>query len=197
MNSPNSVSDPDHDPRGERIAPQPCRSFLAFENAPGYCQCGWMRHQHSAPALRFAPVGAPEAAIVGKPFGATNVPPTGAARLLSDLAPEPDPFLGKLGGMIQRANARLGLDAKGNPINAGADGRQNRPQGTVAESTAPSADAKHANPRRATVIATLCPVCGEPMTHEDRQTSEDADGRCFEVGAAGWGCECGYSVADE
>lgn len=116
------------------------------------------------PALRFAPVGAPEAAIVGEPFGATNVPPTGAARLLSDLAP------------VIHTSEATAQDFAGISV--------------------PS-DAKHANPRRVKVIATLCPDCGEPMTHEERQTSEDADGRCFQIACAGWGCDCGYFKADE
>lgn len=145
-----------------------------------------------------------------------------------------DPFLDRLGGMIQRANARLGLDAKGNPqtdpINPSTIGEcagpqlagglntpsfveAPRPLGQTAERGSFSysgalvaqdfsgisipADAKHANPRRVKVIATLCPDCGEPMTHEDRQTSEDADGRCFQIACAGWGCDCGYFKADE
>jgi hypothetical protein len=42
----------DHDPTGQRRAVRPCTKFVAFEQAPGYCQCGWMRHEHarSAPA---------------------------------------------------------------------------------------------------------------------------------------------------
>lgn len=54
-----------------------------------------------------------------------------------------DPFIDRLGGMIQRANARLGLDAKGNEINAGADGIRAEPHGTLAESTAASAPASY------------------------------------------------------
>lgn len=37
---------PDHDPQGRRIAARPCNGFTPYEPAPGYCQCGWMRHQH-------------------------------------------------------------------------------------------------------------------------------------------------------
>lgn len=130
-----------------------------------------------------------------------------------------DPFLNKLGGMLKRADAILGLDEKGEKVNAGADGLRSESSGARAGSTAPSApapftysgalvardfagvsvpdDAKHARPKRATVIATLCPDCGEPMEHCERETSEDGDGRCFEISAAGWGCECGFFMADE
>lgn len=63
--------------------------------------------------------------------------------------------------------------------------------------TPPDSPKPNPQPRRVKVIATLCPDCGEPMTHEGRQTSEDADGRCFQIACAGWGCDCGYFKADE
>lgn len=37
---------PDHDPSGRRIATNPCPLFVAYEPAPGYCQCGWALSAH-------------------------------------------------------------------------------------------------------------------------------------------------------
>lgn len=34
---------------GQRVAPQPCDRYRAYERAPGYCWCGWMEHEHGRP----------------------------------------------------------------------------------------------------------------------------------------------------
>lgn len=53
--------------------------------------------------------------------------------------------------------------------------------------------------KRAVVVATLCPKCGSPLQHEEKQTSEDGDGQCFTLNDAGWFCtndECGFHEFD-